>query len=131
MRAARCFHFTGLLLLAAFVAITCQAESVGSISDAELAARIEAGDAPLILDVRSREEYAAGHVPGAINIPHDELSTRQTELGASTSEEIVVYCHSGRRAAAAESTLEAAGYTRVLDLEGHWKGWSSSDLPTE
>jgi rhodanese-related sulfurtransferase len=96
-----------------------------------LAARIEAGDAPLVLDVRSTGEYEAGHVPGAVNIPHDELAARIDEISASKSDEIIVYCHSGRRADAAESTLEAAGYTGVVDLEGHWKGWSSADLPVE
>lgn len=131
MRATRCFHFAALLLLVTFSGITCRADSVASISDVALAARIEAGDAPLILDVRSHDEYEAGHVPGAVNIPHDELPTRLDEISASKSDEIVVYCHSGRRAGAAESTLQAEGYTQVRDLEGHWQGWSSTDLPIE
>ena len=46
----------------------------------ELAARLEAGTAPVLLDVRSPEEFAAGHIPGAINIPYDEIPARLAEI---------------------------------------------------
>jgi hypothetical protein len=65
---------------------------------AELAARIEAGTAPLILDVRTPEEYAAEHIPGAVNISHTELAGRLAELDAYKNKEIVVHCRSGAMA---------------------------------
>ena len=65
-------------------------ESAGTpISAAELADRIQAGSAPLVLDVRSPKEYARTHIRGSINIPHDELATRLTELPIAKSGEIV------------------------------------------
>ena len=95
-----------------------------SIAASELADRIESGSAPVVLDVRSREEYSKGHIPGAINIPHDELADRLGELRVSKSEEIVVHCQSGRRAQLAEQTLLESGYSNVRDLAGHWQTWS-------
>lgn len=81
--------------------------------------------------MRTPEEFAAGHLPGALNIPHDQLAARLGELGIAPSAEIVVHCHSGRRAAAAEGVLRDAGYANVRDLAGHWESWRESGLPTE
>jgi rhodanese-related sulfurtransferase len=94
-------------------------------------ARLDAGDAPLILDVRSPGEYAAGHIPGAVNIPHDALGVRLDELGADPDREIVVHCQSGRRAATAEQMLMDAGYTGIQHLDGDMAGWRSAGLPVE
>jgi rhodanese-related sulfurtransferase len=101
------------------------------ISGAQLAERIEAGSAPLILDVRNRDEYAEAHIPGAINIPRNELSKRLAELPSDKSQEIVVHCYGGRRAGLAEETLRGSGYSNVRDLSGHWQEWQAARLPTE
>jgi rhodanese-related sulfurtransferase len=102
-----------------------------AISADELVARVQAGTAPLVLDVRSEDEYRGGHIPGAVNIPHDELAARIAELPSRRSTEIVVHCQSGRRAGLAEAVLRENGYSNVRDLEGHWQGWQASQLPTE
>lgn len=102
-----------------------------SISATELAARIEAGNAPLILDVRSADEYRAGHIPGSVNIPHDQLADRLAELGISESDEVVVHCQRGGRAEVARDVLGEAGFTQVRDLDGHMQGWRSDGLPTQ
>ena len=101
------------------------------ISAAQLAERIEAGTAPLILDVRNPDEYAEAHIPGAINIPRNELSRRLAELPSDKSREIVVHCYGGRRAGLAEETLRGSGYSNVRDLTGHWQEWQAARLPTE
>jgi rhodanese-related sulfurtransferase len=101
------------------------------ISADELAGRLQSGMPPLVLDVRTRDEYAKGHIPGAINVPYDELATRIAELPTTKSREIVVHCQSGRRAQLAEATLHEAGYSNVRDLSGHWKQWQVLELPTE
>jgi rhodanese-related sulfurtransferase len=68
-----------------------------------------------LVDVRTPDEYAAGHIEGAVNIPVQELPGRVDEL-APKDAPVVVYCRSGARSASARRTLEAAGYTKVLDL---------------
>lgn len=100
------------------------ASTAATVTGDELAARLGAGDAPLILDVRTPEEYEAGRVPGAINIPHTELAARLEELGPGARDrEVVVYCESGGRAAVAEALLRDAGYRRTLHLEGDMAAW--------
>ena len=100
------------------------------ITPAELAERMHTQAAPLILDVRSSREYVAGHVPGAINIPHNQLAGRLSELGIDKSDELVVYCLSGKRAAVAEQVLAQAGYTSVCGLEGQMRAWQGRGYPT-
>ncbi|MFS8138396.1 MAG: rhodanese-like domain-containing protein, partial [Thermomonas sp.] len=98
----------------------------------ELAAQIAAKDAlhppPLILDVRTPEEFDAGHVPGAVLIPEDQLATRIGELG--TPREVVVYCRTGHRSGLAEPVLENSGF-RVHQLAGSWQAWQAAGLPEE
>lgn len=102
-----------------------------SISAADLSARLGNDDGPLILDVRTEQEYRGGHVPGALNIPYNELENRFAELSTDKDQEIVVYCEVGGRAAVAAGVLEAAGFTRVRDLEGHMRKWRSENYPRE
>ncbi|MEM9177047.1 MAG: rhodanese-like domain-containing protein [Myxococcota bacterium] len=85
----------------------------------------------VILDVRSPREYAEGHVPGAINLPHDQVSLRIAELGLESDPPIVVYCERGRRAGIAEAVLLEAGFSDVRHLEGDMSGWRAAGRPTE
>jgi len=127
-RASACLALLGAAALACGV----QADHAeASISPAQLAARIDAGDAPLIVDVRTSAEYSAGHIPGAINVPVDELDARFDALAVAPDEEIVVHCQSGRRASAAERALREAGYTHVVDLDGSMQAWKAAGLPVE
>jgi phage shock protein E len=72
-------------------------------------------DGALLLDVRSPEEYAAGHLEGALNVPVQVLASRLGELGAH-DRAVVVYCRSGHRSANAAAILREAGFTAVHDL---------------
>lgn len=74
----------------------------------------EIPDGALIVDVRSAAEYQAGHFPGALNIPVDEIGARTAELG-DKGKPIVVYCRSGRRSGIAKRQLEKAGFTNVVN----------------
>lgn len=78
-------------------------------------ARALVADGAVLVDVRTPEEFAAGHLPGAINLPVQELTGRVRELGP-TGTGLVVYCRSGARSAHATRLLRAAGYTDVHDL---------------
>jgi phage shock protein E len=71
----------------------------------------------LLLDVRTPQEYAEGHIPGAELIPYDELAAKFKE--ADKGRPIVVYCRSGRRSAIAADTLKDMGYTNVSDFGGY------------
>ena len=126
--------FKGFIALAAlFTLAACQQASPppATISATDLNSRIEAGTAPLILDVRTPDEYSAGHVPGAVLIPHSEVAERINELPANKQSEIVVYCRSGKRAGMAEEALAAAGYSGLRHLDGDWLGWEAEGLPFE
>ena len=96
------------------------------ISQVELMQRIKANHAGLILDVRSPQEYAEGHIPGAINIPHTQLGSRLAEIGSNKNKEIVLYCGSGGRVVTAANTLRTAGFSKLLHLDGDMNGWRSN-----
>ncbi|MGY3864873.1 rhodanese-like domain-containing protein [Aeromonas bivalvium] len=83
----------------------------------------QSGKRPLLLDVRTPAEFAEGHIPGAINISHDQLRQRLVELGDDRRLPIVVYCRSGRRAILAQTELEKAGFGHVYHLSGDYPGW--------
>lgn len=80
---------------------------------------VEAGAA--LIDVRTAEEFAAGHIPGAINVPVHRLEARLAEL-PDKDRPIVVYCRSGQRSGRARRMLQDKGYTAIHDL-GAMSNW--------
>jgi rhodanese-related sulfurtransferase len=100
-----------------------------SIAPAELRAAIESGRAPVVLDVRSADEYRAGHVPGAVNVPYWRLLVSVPPPPANRSAPLVVYCGLGPRARVAMAGLRLRGFADVRDLAGHWTGWQRLDFP--
>ena len=94
----------------------------GSISSEQAHALVEKQGA-LLLDVRTPEEFAAGHVEGATNIPVQELESKLTAFPAKKDQHVVVYCRSGARSARATEILKTAGYANAVDLGGisNWK----------
>jgi len=88
------------------------------ISAADAKARMDSGDTIVILDVRTQEEYDAGHIPGAILVPNETIVDKQPELLPDLDAEILVYCRSGNRSAQAAKKLIAIGYTNVVDFGG-------------
>jgi rhodanese-related sulfurtransferase len=102
-------------------------ELAPSITPAELEARLSSSHAPLVLDVRSEAEYAAGHIPGAVNVPFDQVAARAAEIQSPNG--IAVYCGVGPRARRGEAALLAAGRESVLHLEGGFTAWQAAGLP--
>ena len=98
------------------------------VAPAELSARLAHKDAPQLLDVRTPEEFAAGHIPGAVLIPHETLAQRLGELDRARP--VVVYCRTGRRATIAETLLRERGF-EVSQLQGSWQAWQAAGLPQE
>jgi len=72
----------------------------------------------VFLDVRSRQEYNTGHIPGALLLPDSLIETQANRLLHDKSATIIVYCKSGGRSKTASSTLVAMGYTNVYNLGG-------------
>jgi phage shock protein E len=106
-----------------------QSQSTAKIGAAALLARIERKDPELVvLDVRTPEEFAAGHVPGAINIPYTHLPARIAEV-AGSDKDIVLYCTIGVRAERAAQRLRENGFTRLLQLDGNMRKWQENGLP--
>lgn len=101
------------------------------IEASELVARIGSDEDLVVLDVRTPEEYADGHIPGAINVPHDELGERLASLDVPLDAEIVVHCERGGRAATAGEILREGGYENVRDLAGHMQAWRAAGNPVE
>jgi len=98
------------------------------ITATTLLGQIEAGTAPTILDVRSRREFAAGHVPGALHLPFWTLPARLSDIPSSPADPIVVYCGHGPRAYMAGAVLRASGFRRVMYLAGHMLKWRRAGL---
>jgi phage shock protein E len=71
-----------------------------------------------LFDVRTLEEYEAGHLLGAVNIPHNTICKNIHSLAPDKSVQIYLYCHSGGRASMARQTLEKMGYNHVENLGG-------------
>lgn len=85
----------------------------------------------LILDVRTAQEFAEGHLPGAINIPHDVVSGDDPRLKGWKDKPVLVYCRSGRRSGLAADKLEQAGFSQVQKLKGDLPGWEQAGYPVE
>lgn len=104
--------------------------SVRELDPEQLGARLEA-DSTLLLDVRTPEEFAAGHVPGAVNVPVRELEARLAELRPWQGREVIAYCQSGRRAGHALRILERAGFRRLWHLDGDFGDWARAGRPVQ
>jgi rhodanese-related sulfurtransferase len=76
-----------------------------------------------VLDVRTSQEFEAGHVPGAVNIPYDQVAGRSAEVGLK-GKPVLLYCRSGRRSAIAAAELVRQGFTAVYDFRSisDWPG---------
>ncbi len=110
--------------LAASDASQVVAQTPPGIVDAATARKLVAAGVKTV-DVRTPEEYAAGHVPGAVNVPYDQMARRYAELGPPGTP-LLLYCHSGRRSGIAVQVLKDKGYTRLYDLQAYQR-WVDSE----
>ncbi len=100
------------------------------ITPEELAARLENGNTPLLLDVREPHELEISALEGAVNIPLGQLASRLSEL--DSAREMVVFCKAGTRSARALELLVSAGFRKVKNLQGGINAWAEDinpDLP--
>ncbi len=106
----------------------CSADRIKSLKPQELEARLE-GDSRgefLLLDVRQPEEYAEGHIPGAVLMPLGELDARQWEL--PRDKKIILYCRAGRRSISGAIALCSLGFQELYHLDGGISAWPYARL---
>jgi len=78
-----------------------------------------------LVDVRTPDEYAEGHIPGAVNVPLRTIADNLDQI--PTDQSVMVYCSSGHRAAMSLASLDMLGYTNVKSFPPGWKGWSAAE----
>lgn len=103
------------------------AGAISQLTPEQYATRYSEGSEHVLVDVRTPDEFASGHIPGAINIPVDSLEAELDQL--PSDQEIVVYCQSGNRSAQASRILAGAGFN-VSDLGGII-AWRSNGYPVQ
>ena len=119
-----------LVILLSFFALCSFAQETTIISQQALLTLMAApANKTIVLDVRTAEEFAEGHIAGAINISHEQINANLSQIMAYKDQTVVVHCRSGRRAMSAENDLRAAGFSDLRHLDGDMNGWQSADLP--
>ena len=106
------------ILLCGCSAVLCGCGNPGSAVANTPASAQNDLETTVLIDVRSAEEYASGHLRGAVNIPHDRIADEIGSVAADKSARIILYCRSGRRADTALNTLKAIGYENVSNYGG-------------
>lgn len=107
------------------------AATVPFMTMAQLKTRIESGDADLVvLDVRERDDYRAGHIPGAQLLPRGQLELRVNKELPDPTRRIVTCCELGRISTLAAATLRQMGFQRATALDGGMQAWREAGYPT-
>ena len=132
-------HFLGLVLSMALVVMLCSckdSEKFKNITPDEAAEMMATGSGYVIVDVRGKEEYDKGHIPGAINVPIDSLKQdiRNNEAIPELADKkkvYLIYCRSGRRSNEAAKLLSSFGYKHIYEFGGiiDWKGEIEASKP--
>lgn len=102
-----------------------------TLGQAKLVDRLTDAQPPPLIDVRTPEEYRAGHLPGAVNIPLQDFGRRFAELNSYRDREVVLYCETGARAMYGGRWLQSQGFRELRLLDGHMIAWRRAGLPTE
>ncbi|HWQ38448.1 MAG TPA: MBL fold metallo-hydrolase [Burkholderiales bacterium] len=106
------------------------AAAVPFMSLAELKARIEAGsDDLIVLDVRERDAYESGHIPGSRLLPRGQLELRVNQDLPDPTRRILTYCDFGKISTLAAATLRAMGFQHAVALDGGMKAWREAGYP--
>lgn len=120
-----------LTRITATVLLLGLAGCAAGMSRDELLREMQEGNAPLIVDVRSQDEFDRDHVPGAVHIPFYSVTSSLRQATVQSDARIVLYCEHGPRSGVAGLLLYLAGYRKIFSLEGSMKGWRAGDYPRE
>ena len=116
--------FLSALMFTGCAASQKQENMYRQVSMEEAVQMMEDESGYVILDVRRPDEYAAGHIPGAINVANETIGTAEIPELPDKDQLILVYCRSGRRSKEASEKLVKLGYTNLVEFGGilDWKG---------
>ena len=97
---------------------------------ADVRRRMESGEKFLLVDVREDNEWANGHLPGAVHMGRGIIERDIETKVPETATKVILYCGGGFRSALAADNLQKMGYTNVESMDGGWRGWVEAGLPT-
>ena len=120
-----------VVLVLSGLAVKLYVSRGAKISQSQLLERMEQKSGVCILDVRTAREVNSGHIPGAINVSHREISANLDKLKPYVDEDVVVYCELGVRARMAQRALARAGFLHVYHLAGDMAAWRNAGLAME
>jgi rhodanese-related sulfurtransferase len=92
--------------------------------------RMDSGEKFLLIDVREDNEWAKGHLPGAVHLGKGIIERDIEQRVPDTGTKLILYCGGGFRSAIAGENLQKMGYSNVESMDGGWKGWLEAGLPT-
>ncbi len=98
---------------------------------ADVKRRMDSGERFLLVDVREDNEWEKGHVPGAVHMGRGVIERDIETRVPETSTKMILYCGGGFRSALVADNLQKMGYTNVESMDGGWRGWVASGLPTK
>jgi molybdopterin/thiamine biosynthesis adenylyltransferase/rhodanese-related sulfurtransferase len=104
-------------------------QQVPEVSVDDVKTRLAAGTKPVVLDVREKEEFRQGYLPGAVSIPRGFLEIRVEEAVPDKSTPVVAYCASGTRSLLAGRILKELGYENVTSMRGGFNAWKNQGFP--
>ena len=105
-------------------------KNVKETNVADVKRRGDAGEKFLLIDVREDNEWAKGHLPGAVHLGKGIIERDIEQRAPDTSTKLILYCGGGLRSALAAENLQKMGYTNVESMDGGWRGWVEAGLPT-
>ena len=105
-------------------------QAIAECEAVDLRSMMEDGQPLVVLDVRERHEFEAGHLEGAIHIGKGVIERDIEKHGFADDARIVLYCGGGYRSAIAAKSLKDMGWTNVMSLWGGWRGIQAEGLPT-
>jgi len=117
---------------AKFVALVNDAKKrVKETNVADVKRRLDAGEKFVLVDVREDNEWAKGHLPGALHLGKGIIERDIEQHVPDNAAKLILYCGGGFRSALAGDNLQKMGYTNVESMDGGWKGWLAAGFPTQ
>ncbi|MFA5677137.1 MAG: rhodanese-like domain-containing protein [Pseudomonas sp.] len=123
------YWLTSAFLVVLALLIFTEGRKAGKALTSQQATTLINRENALLVDVRPKKDYAAGHIVDSINIPLDSFTTRMVELDKYKDKPIILACANGQHAGTASKQLKSAGFQQVNRLAHGVGGWRADNLP--